>query len=127
MIMTLRLFDEQAEALRRCCDGRRRVSRRRSLGDTDILIRVERLSAEHLPTELLTSAVTLAELSAGVHQTDEAAECGSRIARRNESRQLRPASFDAEAARQYGAISAGVVAIGAQPAAARRRPDDSRR
>ena len=53
----------------------------RGLADTNILILLERLPAGQLPAELLISAVTLAELSAGVHQTDDAAERGRRIAR----------------------------------------------
>ena len=39
----------------------------RGLGDTNILIQLERLTAEQLPAELLVSTITLAELSAGVH------------------------------------------------------------
>jgi predicted nucleic acid-binding protein len=37
----------------------------RGLGDTNILIYLERLAVDRLPAELLTSAVSLAELSAG--------------------------------------------------------------
>ena len=42
----------------------------RGLGDTNILIYLERLAPEQLPAELVTSTVTLAELSAGVHSAD---------------------------------------------------------
>ena len=38
----------------------------RGLGDTNILIYLERLAVDQLPAELLTSTVSLAELSAGV-------------------------------------------------------------
>ena len=38
----------------------------RGLGDTNILIYLERLTGDQLPAELLTSTVSLAELSAGV-------------------------------------------------------------
>ena len=94
----------------------------RGLADTNILIHLERLSAPHLPTELLTSAVTLAELSAGVHQTDDPAERGRRIARLQRVEAIfEPLPFDAEAARQYGVIAAGVVAAGRKP---RRREAD---
>lgn len=94
----------------------------RGLADTNILIHLERLPAEQLPTELLTSAITLAKLSAGVHQTDDAAERGRRIARLQRIEAIfEPLPFDAEAARQYGVIIAGVVAAGRKP---RRREAD---
>lgn len=94
----------------------------RGLADTNILIHLERLPAAHLPAELLTSAVTLAELSAGVHQTDDPAERGRRIARLQRVEAIfEPLPFDAEAARQYGVIVAGVVAAGRKP---RRREAD---
>jgi predicted nucleic acid-binding protein len=94
----------------------------RGLADTNILIHLERLSAGGLPAELLTSAITLAELSAGVHQTDDPAERGRRIARLQRVEAIfEPLPFDAEAARQYGAIVAGVVAAHRKP---RRREAD---
>jgi predicted nucleic acid-binding protein len=94
----------------------------RGLADTNILIHLERLSAGQLPAELLTSAVTLAELSAGVHQTDDAAERARRIARLQRVEAIfEPLPFDTEAARQYGVIVAGVIAAGPKP---RRREAD---
>jgi predicted nucleic acid-binding protein len=94
----------------------------RGLGDTNILIRLEQLRPEDLPVELLTSAVTLAELSAGVHQAGDAAERGRRIARlQRVEATFQPLPFDAEAARQYGVIAAGVIAAGRKP---RRREAD---
>jgi predicted nucleic acid-binding protein len=88
----------------------------RGLGDTNILIYLERLRAEMLPAELLTSAITLAELSAGIHSVGDPAERSRRIARlqRIEATFL-PLPFDAEAARQYGVIAAEVIAIGRKP------------
>ncbi len=94
----------------------------RGLADTNILILLERLPAGQLPAELLISAVTLAELSAGVHQTDDAAERGRRIARLQRVEAIfEPLPLNAEAARQYGVIVAGVVAAGRRP---RRRQAD---
>jgi predicted nucleic acid-binding protein len=94
----------------------------RGLADTNILIQLEHLSAGQLPAELLTSAITLAELSAGVHQTDDAAERGRRIARLQRVEAIfEPLPFDTEAARQYGVIAAGVIAAGRKP---RRREAD---
>jgi predicted nucleic acid-binding protein len=59
----------------------RRVSTRhpRGLADTNIAIHLERLQAEQLAAELLTAAVTLAELPAGVHRCDDVAERGRRL------------------------------------------------
>jgi predicted nucleic acid-binding protein len=80
------------------------------------LIYLERLAAESLPAELLTSSVTLAELSAGVHSSGDAAERGRRIARlQRVEATFNPLPFDTEAARQYGVIAAEVIAIGRKP------------
>jgi predicted nucleic acid-binding protein len=89
---------------------------RRGLGDTNILIQLERLAAERLPAELLISTVTLAELSAGVHSAEDAAERGRRVARlQRVEAAFSPLPFDAEAARQYGVIAGAVIAAGRQP------------
>ncbi|MFD4355062.1 type II toxin-antitoxin system VapC family toxin [Nocardia sp. NPDC058518] len=94
----------------------------RGLADTNILIYLERLPREVLPGELVTSAVTLAELSAGVHQTDDAMERALRIVRLQRTEAMfDPLPFDADAARQYGLIAAGVIASGRKP---RRREAD---
>lgn len=94
----------------------------RGLVDTNILIHLELLSTEDLPVELVTSAVTFAELAAGVHQAHDVAERGLRIARlQRVEATFRALPFDTEAARQYGAIVAGVLAVGRKP---RRREAD---
>jgi len=88
----------------------------RGLGDTNILIQLERLSAEWLPSELLTSTVTLAELSAGIHSATNEAERGRRIARvQRVEASFDPLPFDAEAARQYGVIASMLIAMGRKP------------
>jgi hypothetical protein len=88
----------------------------RGLGDTNILIYLERLAADHLPAELLTSTVSLAELSAGVHSADDATERARRIMRvQRVEATFNPLSFDVEAARQYGVIAAEVIAFGRKP------------
>lgn len=46
----------------------------RGLGDTSILVLLERLATDRLPAELLTSTISLAELSAGIHATEDAPE-----------------------------------------------------
>ncbi|WP_278261427.1 type II toxin-antitoxin system VapC family toxin [Nocardia sp. AG03] len=94
----------------------------RGLADTNILIHLEQLARASLPGELLTSAVTLAELSAGVHQTDDPIERARRIARLQRTEAMfDPLPFDADAARHYGLIAAGVIAYGRKP---RRREAD---
>ena len=94
----------------------------RGLGDTNILTYLERLAVEQLPAELLTSTVTLAELSAGVHSAADATERARRIIRvQRVEATFSPLPFDVEAARQYGVIAAEVIATGRQP---RRRVAD---
>jgi predicted nucleic acid-binding protein len=75
-----------------------------------------------LPDETSVSALTLAELSAGTHATDDPAE---RARRQDRLQQLEswvePLAFDADCAREYGRVYAAVVAAGRQP---RRRAVD---
>jgi predicted nucleic acid-binding protein len=88
----------------------------RGLGDTNILIYLERLSVSHLPAELLMSTVSLAELSAGVHSAEDAAERSRRVLRvQRVEATFSPLPFDVEAARQYGVIAAEVIAMGRKP------------
>jgi predicted nucleic acid-binding protein len=98
--------------------GERR--RPRGIIDTSVVIDLERIDPEDLPTELAVSAVTLAELAAGPHATPDAAE----RARRQDRLQRAEATFDplpfgAPAARAYGRIYAAVMASGGK---ARGRP-----
>jgi len=88
----------------------------RGLGDTNILIYLERLAVDHLPAELLTSTVSLAELSAGVHSAVNAGERARRVLRvQRVEATFSPLPFDVEAARQYGIIAAEVIALGRKP------------
>ena len=94
----------------------------RGLGDTNILILLERLAADQLPAELLTSTVSLAELSAGVHSAEDSTERARRVVRvQRVEATFNPLPFDVEAARQYGAIAAEVIRAGRKP---RRRVAD---
>jgi predicted nucleic acid-binding protein len=94
------------------------------LGDTSILIFLERLTADQLPAELLISAVSLAELSAGVRSAQDAAERSQRILRlQRVEATFSPLPFDVEAARHCGVIAAGVVKR-PQASRTRRRSDD---
>ncbi|MGH3250327.1 MAG: type II toxin-antitoxin system VapC family toxin [Trebonia sp.] len=88
----------------------------RGLGDTNILIHLERLAAGQLPAELLTSTVSLAELSAGVHSAEDATERAIRVIRvQRVEATFSPLPFDVEAARQYGIIAAAIINIGRKP------------
>jgi predicted nucleic acid-binding protein len=88
----------------------------RGLGDTNILIYLERLAVDQLPAELITSTVSLAELSAGVHSAVDAGERARRVLRvQRVEATFSPLPFDVEAARQYGIIAAEVIAMGRRP------------
>jgi len=85
----------------------------RGLVDTSVVIDLDRLDASELPDELAVSAVTLAELAAGPHATQDMAE----RARRQDRLQRAEATFDAlpidgDVARAYGRVYAEVAAAG---------------
>lgn len=97
----------------------------RGLLDTNILVLRRWIDPEQLPDEMATSAITLAELSAGPHQVrgndeqddyDERAERARRleILQRAEN-EFDPIPFDAEAARIFGRVTAAVIGAGRQP------------
>jgi predicted nucleic acid-binding protein len=87
--------------------------RLRGIIDTSVVIDLERIDSEQLPTELAVSAVTLAELAAGPHATADPAERARRQDRlqRTEAT-FDPLPFDVAAARAYGRIYAAVMASG---------------
>lgn len=92
----------------------------RGLLDTSVVIDLSELDAEHLPFEPAVSALTLAELAAGPHATDDEAE----RARRQDRLQrvealLDPLSFDDRAARAYGRIYAATRASDREPRGSR--------
>jgi len=87
--------------------------RPRGIVDTSVVIDLERLDPVRLPTEAAVSVVTLAELAAGPHATDDPDE----RARRQDRLQRAEAAFDplplgSDAARSYGRIYAAVVSPG---------------
>lgn len=93
----------------------------RGLLDTNILILRHAIDPDELPDEMAISAVTLAELSAGVHLVDgdntQAVEERARradVLQRTES-EFDPIPFGTEAARAFGRISAAVLARGRTP------------
>lgn len=93
----------------------------RGLLDTNILILRNAIDPDELPDEMAISAVTLAELSAGVHlvggnTADSVEERARRAAvlQRAEN-EFDPIAFETEAARAFGRISASVQARGRTP------------
>jgi predicted nucleic acid-binding protein len=75
--------------------------------DTSAVIGLERIDPATLPSQISVSAITLAELAAGPHATDDPAE----RARRQERLQLTETTFDAlpfdaDCARAYGRVYA---------------------
>lgn len=90
--------------------------------DTSVVVDLGLIPAADLPEEASVSAITMAELSAGTHATDDHHE----RARRQDRLQLleswiEPVPFDADCARAYGRIYAAASAVGRQP---RRRVAD---
>jgi predicted nucleic acid-binding protein len=95
--------------------------------DTNILVLRRWIDVSELPAEMAISAVTLAELSAGVHVVrGRDADARAERARRMEvlqrvEHEFDPIPFDTEAARSFGRISAAVLEVGRTP---RRRVAD---
>ena len=71
------------------------------------------IDSDGLPVEVAISSLTLAELAAGPHATDDSEERARRQdpLERTEAA-LDPLPFDAEAARSYGRICSAVLAAG---------------
>ena len=99
----------------------------RGLVDTNILILRSSISPDRLPDEFSISAVTLAELSAGVNLVlgDSPDQIGERARRldilQRVEREFDPLPFDAACARIFGRLAAALAAIGRTP---RRRTAD---
>jgi hypothetical protein len=88
--------------------------------DTSGVIDLALVAPERLPTEPAISALTLAELTAGPHATDDVTE----RARRQELLQrieavMDPLPFDERAARAYGRVFAATRAADRKPRGAR--------
>jgi predicted nucleic acid-binding protein len=83
------------------------------LMDTSVVIDLDQIDAGQLPNELAISALTMAELAAGPHATGDAGERARRQDRLQRAEAVfDPLPFDADCARAYGRIYAGVVATG---------------
>ena len=92
----------------------------RGVIDTSVVIGLEQLDSEQLPMEMAVSAITMAELAAGPHATDDPDERGRRQDRLQRAEAaFDPLPFDGEAARAYGRIYAAEVASGRKARGAR--------
>jgi len=95
--------------------------RSRGLVDTNVIILRHRIDPTLLPEELAISAITLAELSAGVHLV-RGDDREARVKRANRAELLQavehefdPLPFDEAAARAYGRVAAAVTDVGRSP------------
>lgn len=94
--------------------------RLRGLLDTSVIIDLERLDPADLPVESAISAITMAELAAGPHATQDPDERARRQDRLQRAEAVfDPLPFDSEASRAYGRVYAAVVAAGRKARGAR--------
>jgi predicted nucleic acid-binding protein len=92
----------------------------RGVLDTSVVVDLGAIDAGTLPVTVAVSAVTMAELAAGPHATNDPDERGRRQDRLQRAEAaFDPLPFDGEAARAYGRIFAAVLAGGRKPRGAR--------
>jgi len=92
----------------------------RGLLDTSVIIDLEHVNVEQLPVEAAISAITMAELAAGPHATQDSNERARRQDRLQRAEAVfDPLPFDADASRAYGRIYAAVAAAGRKARGAR--------
>ncbi|AEH08849.1 MULTISPECIES: type II toxin-antitoxin system VapC family toxin [Protofrankia] len=88
----------------------------RGLLDTNVIVHLPRVDPGELPIETAISSITLAELTAGPHATDDPVERAVRIGRlQRVEAAYDPLPFDAEAARHYGPVYAAGLAANRTP------------
>jgi predicted nucleic acid-binding protein len=93
-------------------------ARHRGLVDTNVVIQLAVLDPGALPDEMVISAVTLAELSAGPHHATDPVERARRTSvLQHAEATFEPLPFDAAAARSFGLVCAAVIAVGRKPRA----------
>jgi len=84
--------------------------------DTSVIIDLEKIDPDHLPDGFIVSAITLGELGAGVHTTDDPVERQLRISRnRRVELQWETVEFDVSAAQHYAILYAHMLAAGRNP------------
>jgi predicted nucleic acid-binding protein len=92
----------------------------RGLVDTSVVIDLGMIDPDALPEEVAVSAITMAELAAGPHATDDPEERGRRQDRLQRAEAtFDPLPFDAASARAYGRVYAAVLAAGRKARGAR--------
>jgi hypothetical protein len=92
----------------------------RGVIDTSVVIDLEKLQSGQLPVELAISSITMAELAAGPHATDDDDERARRQDRLQRAEAaFDPLPFDGEAGRAYGRVYAAVISGGRKPRGAR--------
>jgi predicted nucleic acid-binding protein len=92
----------------------------RGLLDTSVVVDLEKIPPTELPVEVSVSAVTMAELAAGPHATNDPDERGGRQDRLQRAEAaFDPLPFDGDAARAYGRVFAAVTASGRKARGAR--------
>jgi predicted nucleic acid-binding protein len=81
--------------------------------DTSVVIALDRIDPALLPEQISVAAITLAELAAGPHATDDLDERARRQDRLQRAEAtFDPLPFDQESARAYGRVYASVLAAG---------------
>ncbi len=92
----------------------------RGVLDTSVVIDLDTIDVSTLPVEVAVTALTMAELAAGSHATQDPPERARRQDRlqRTEAA-FSPLPFDADAARAYGRIYAAVATAGRKARGAR--------
>lgn len=91
-----------------------------ALLDTSVVIDLDRIPISSLPEEQAICAITLAELAAGPHATDDEGERARRQDRLQRMEALLdPLPFDADAARAYGRVYSATRAASRKPRGAR--------
>lgn len=92
----------------------------RGIIDTSVIMDLEQIDPSRLPVELAISCLTMAELAAGPHASDDAAERARRQDRLQRAEAtFDPLPFDAEAARAYGRVFAAISSTGRKARGAR--------
>jgi predicted nucleic acid-binding protein len=92
----------------------------RGILDTSLVIDLEHIEPSRLPIEVAISAITMAELAAGPHATQDPEERARRQDRLQRAEAaFDPLPFDSEAARAYGRVYSAVVAAGRKARGAR--------
>jgi len=92
----------------------------RGLLDTSVLIDLDQIDPSRLSATVAVSALSMAELAAGPHATNDPHERGRRQDRLQRAEAaFDPLPFDGEAARAYGRVFASVMAAGRKARGAR--------